>query len=48
MVDLEQVIKGEEEVRSNNRGDYLESVIKEDRGDKGGDLETVWQEDLFE
>ena len=35
LVDLEQVIKGAYKARSNNRGDDLESVIKEDRGKKG-------------
>ena len=35
LVNLEQVIKGADKVRSNNRGYDLESVIKEDRGKKG-------------
>ena len=35
LVDLEQVIKREGKVRRKNRGDDLESVIKEDRGKKG-------------
>ena len=48
LVDLEQVIKGADKVGRNNRGDDLESVIKEERGYKGGDLETVRQEDFFE
>ena len=44
LVHLEQVIKGAEEVGSNNRGDDLDSAIKEDRGNKGGYFETVGQE----
>ena len=48
LVDLEQVIKREGKVRRKNRGDYLESVIKEDRGKKGDDFETGGKEDLFE
>ena len=44
LVDLEQVIKGTEKVGRNNRGDDLGSVIKEDRGGKGGILETVGQD----
>ena len=40
MVDLEQVIKGTDKGGRTNRGNDLESVIKEDRGKKGGDLET--------
>ena len=47
-VNLEQVIKGSDEVGWNNIGDDLESEIKEDRGDKGGDLETVGKEDFYE
>ena len=40
LVYLELVIKGAEEVRRNNRVDDLESVIIEDRGEKGDDFET--------
>ena len=47
LVDLEQVIKGADEVRGKNRGDDLESEIKEDRGKIGDNLETVGQEDFF-
>ena len=43
LVYLEQLINGEEKSRRKNRGDYLESVIKEYRGKKGGSLETVGQ-----
>ena len=48
LVHLEQVIKGADEVGGMNREDELESAIKEDRGKKGEDFETVDQEDLFE
>ena len=40
LVYLELVIKGAEEVRRKNRVDDLESVIIEDRGEKGDDFET--------
>ena len=40
------MIKGEEEVGRKNRGGDLESAIKEERGKKGDDFETVGQEDL--
>ena len=42
------MIKGLEEVGRKNRGDDLESPIKEDRGKKGDDLETIGKEDFFE
>ena len=45
LVHLEQVIKGAEKVGRNNRGDDLQSVIKEDRGKKWDDLEKFGQED---
>ena len=45
--DLEQVIKGVDRVRSNNIGDDLKSVIKEDTGKKGNDLETVGKDNFF-
>ena len=48
LVNLEQVIKGADEVGGMNREDELESAIKEDRGKKGEDFETVEQEDFFE
>ena len=43
LVHLEQVINGADEVGGKNRGDELESEIKDDRGKKGGGVETVEQ-----
>ena len=47
LVDLEQVIKGAEEVGRKNRGDNLESAIKEGMGKKGGGFERVGQDERF-
>ena len=45
LVDLEQVIKGAEEVGRNNREDYLESEIKEGKVKKGGYFKIVVPEE---
>ena len=36
------MIKVADKVGRNNRGDDLQSVIKEDRGKKWDDLEKIW------
>ena len=41
------MIKRSEKIGEENRGEDLESGIKEDKGKKEGDLETLGQEDFF-
>ena len=48
LVNLEQMIKGAYKVGRKNRGGDLESVIKEYRGKKGDNFETVGKEYFFE
>ena len=40
--------KGVEKVGRKNKGDYLESAIKEDKGKEGDALEKVGKDNLFE